>query len=128
MSTVVRAQFYDHLAASEPDVLRVGEAADVARADGRYDLIAVPAPAFTAQDEQEVTTVLQAARDRLKPGGRLAFDYPNPRHGHSALPTAECLDRLIVTAGLVVHERYGDFARAPFQSSSPELITVAAVG
>ena len=128
MATVVRADFYAHLAASETAVLHVEAAADLADADGQHDLIVLPASAFTAQDEDEVAAALCAARPLLAPGGRLAFDYPNPRLGQSALPPAERLDRLITAAGLVVHERYGDFARSPFASSSPEIITVAASG
>jgi hypothetical protein len=127
MSTVVRADFYAYLAHSEPRVLRVTECADLAAASGPYDLVIVAAPCFTAQDEDEVAAAVRTARALLAPSGRLALDYPNPRLGQSALPPAERLDHLLTEAGLVVHERYGDFARSPFTSSSPELVTIAGI-
>ena len=41
---------------------------------------------------------------------------------------AERLDALLAAAGWVIHERYGSWDRRPFIPTSPEIITIAAIG
>jgi SAM-dependent methyltransferase len=69
---------------------------------------------------------LAAAREALRPDGRLVFDVPNPLVAQRPGLHAEQLDHLIGRARLVVHERYGDWDRSPFTPTSPQIITVAA--
>jgi SAM-dependent methyltransferase len=75
-------------------------------------------------DESAVREFFVAAREALRPDGRLAFDAANPLVDHEGRFHAELLDHVLAEVGLAIHERYGDWDRSPFTPHSPRIITV----
>jgi SAM-dependent methyltransferase len=50
---------------------------------------------------------------------------PRRYHGYLRFITADHLDAMLELAGLAVADRFGDWKRAPFTPTSPEIITLA---
>ncbi|HEY8489913.1 MAG TPA: class I SAM-dependent methyltransferase [Dehalococcoidia bacterium] len=108
----------------------------------RFGLVVVPHRSFqhllTAGD---LLATLQRVHQHLRPGGRLAFNLFNPElpilsggppargtvYGSVPLryPTRAEVEDALDRAGFAVEALYGDFAGAPFQAVSTEMVWVA---
>ena len=93
--------------------------------DSEFGLVIVTGQ--PVRSEAECSDMLVAARQAIRPDGRLAFDVPNPlvQPSMRASLHAETLDHLLTGADFTIHERYGDWDRSPFTPDSREIITIA---
>jgi SAM-dependent methyltransferase len=56
-----------------------------------------------------------------------SWDAPELSHSTLRFLDADALASFLAEAGLVIHERYGDFGRGPLTDASPEIVVVAGV-